>query len=115
MDAPLVGGLLAFLGGCAVSALNFAINLRALKKHPDRLASLSVVRQIISVAYLAAAYFLGKVLPWGYAPLLIGAAIGLTVPSVLLSLRLAKINDSLSELVAPEEENPTEEGEDQHG
>ena len=96
MGSPIVGGLLAFLGGCAVAALNYAINLRTLKKRPERLASMSILREILSVAYLAAAYLLSKSLPWGHVPLLVGAALGLTLPSVLLSFRLARINDSLS-------------------
>lgn len=96
MGSPIVGGLLAFLGGCAVSALNYGINLRVLKRRPAALASMSIVREILSVVYLAAAYLLANVLPWGYVPLLVGAALGLTIPSIFLSFRLAKINDALS-------------------
>ena len=66
------------------------------------------MRQIISVGYLVAVFFLVKLLPWDYVPLLVGAAVGLTVPSVLLSWKLAKINDSLS----PETEDPPEKGAD---
>lgn len=94
MNAPIVGGLLAFLGGAAVSLLNYWINYRTLKRKPAALASMSVVRQLLSVGYLAAVFLLAKVLPWDYMPLLLGAAIGLTVPSVLLSMRLAKLNDA---------------------
>ncbi len=96
MDAPIVGGVLAFLGGCAVSLLNYWINLRTLKKRPAALASMSIVREILSIIYLVAAYRLAGVLPWGHVPLLIGAAVGLTVPSIALAGRLAKLNDALS-------------------
>lgn len=96
MDAPIVGGLLAFLGGAAVSALNYWINRRALEKKPSALASLSVVRQLLSVGYLAAVFFLSRALSVEVTWPLVGAALGLTVPAVLLSFRLAKRNDSLS-------------------
>ena len=96
MSSPVVGGLLAFLGGCVISVLNYRINLRALKKKPELLASMSVVRQILSVCYLVAVFLLAKVLPWDHIPLLIGAALGLTIPAFLLSMKLARINDSLS-------------------
>ena len=96
MSSPIVGGLLAFLGGCAVSVLNYWINLRTLKKNPAQLAGRTIVREILSVAYLVAAFLLGKVLPCGHIPLLVGAAVGLTVPSILLSFRLAKLNDAAS-------------------
>ena len=96
MDSPLIGGLLAFLGGAAISVLNYRINLRILKKAPSYLTHAAILRQLLSVGYLAAAFFLARVLPWDYVPLLVGAAAGLTLPAILLSLRLAKVNDSLS-------------------
>lgn len=110
MSSPIVGGVLASVGGAAVAALNFRISLRALKAGPSALASLSFVRQLLSVAYLAAAFFLARALPWGVTPLLVGAAIGLTVPSILLSLRLAKISDSLP----AEPEPPAGKGDEPH-
>ena len=96
MDSPILGGVLAFLGGAAVSMLNYWINVRTLKTNPSALASMSFLRQFLNIAYFVAVFLLAKVLPWDYMPLLLGAAIGLTVPSFLLSLRLMKINDSLS-------------------
>ncbi len=111
MEAPLVGGVLAFLFGAAISAVNYAINRTALKKRPELLASMSVVRQALNIGALAAAFFLARVLPWGTTPLLVGTAVGLTVPSVLLSMRLAKENDALS----AQPEKPSEKGDDAHG
>ena len=111
MDSPVVGGLLAFLFGAAVSLLNYRINLRTLKKNPANIANMSVVRQILSVACLVAVFLLAKVLPWDHIPLLLGAAIGLTVPSILLSFRLAKLNDAAS----AQAETSTEKGEDPNG
>ncbi len=95
MDSPLVGGLLAFAGGSAVSLLNYFINLRTLKNKPSALASVSVARQVLSIGYLVLVFFLARVLPWDEVPLLLGAGVGLTVPAVLLAMRLAKVNDSM--------------------
>ena len=111
MDAPWIGGVLAFLFGAAVSAVNYALNRHALKTRPSSLASLSVVRQLLNVGALAAAFFLSRVLPWGSTPLLVGTALGLTVPSVLFSLRLAKENDALSQ----PPQSSSEKGDDHHG
>ena len=110
MQSPVVGALLAFLGGCAIAGLNFGINARVLKKNPSALASISVVRQLLSVGYLAGVFFLSRILPWGYLPLLLGAALGLTVPAFLFALRLAKINDSLPR----EESDPAKKGADEN-
>ncbi len=111
MDSPIFGGLLAFLGGAAISVLNYFINLQILRKKPSMLASTAVLRQILNVGYLAAVFFLARVLPWDHIPLLVGAAVGLTIPSFLLALRLAKINDARS---SAKDENP-EKGDDSNG
>lgn len=96
MTSPLVGGAAAFLIGCAVAALNYRINLRILKNKPAQLANISILRQILNVGCLVAAFLLGKVLPWGQVPTLIGAALGLTVPAIFFAFRLAKLNDAAS-------------------
>ena len=93
MDAPVIGAALAFLGGTAVAAVNYAINLRTLRKNPAALASVSILRQALNVAYLVAVFFLCRVLPWGSVPLLLGAALGLTIPSFLFAFLLARVND----------------------
>ena len=113
MTSPIVGGLLSFLVGCAVSALNYRINLRVLKKKPSAIASISVLRQFLSVAYLVAVFLLSKVLPWDSVPLLLGAAIGLTIPAILLSMHLAKLNDALSSAEAAD--TSSEKGADSDG
>ena len=96
MGAQIAGGLLTFLGGTAVSAINYAINRWTLRNRPDSLASMSIVRQILSVAYFATVYVLRDSLPWDMVPLLVGAAVGLTIPNILFSMRLAKKNDALN-------------------
>ena len=94
MGWQLLGGLLAFLGGAAVSGINYAMNRRALRRRPGALASVSILRQALNVAYLAAVFLMRGVLSWEPAPLLVGAAVGLTVPGILLALLLAKQNDA---------------------
>jgi len=108
MSSPFVGGAAAFLIGFAIAALNYRINLRTLKKKPDQLANMSIVRQVLNVACLVAAFLLGKVLPWGQVPTLIGAALGLTVPAILFAFRLAKLNDAAS----AQADNSSEKGAD---
>lgn len=90
----MVGAGLAFIAGAAVAWLNDCISRAAFKRSPSLLLSLSVVRQMISVLYLVALYFLSRVLPWGLAPLLIGGGLGVTLPSILFACRLARKNDA---------------------
>ena len=112
MSSPIVGGVVAFLIGCAVSALNYWINVLTLKKDPARLASMSIVRQILSVACLIAVFLIAKILPWGQIPMLIGAALGLTIPAFFFAFRLAKLNDAAS---AQEDDTSGKGADDTHG
>ncbi len=95
MLSPVLAAVLAFVGGAAVSWLNYRINLRTLKTKPSALGSVSAVRQILSIAWLVIVYLVSGALGLDRMYPLLGAAFGLTIPSILLALRLAKINDSL--------------------
>ena len=112
MSSPIVGGAVGFLIGFAIAALNYRINLRTLRKKPDQLANMSVVRQVLNVACLIAAFLLGKVLPWGQVPMLIGTALGLTIPAIFFAFRLAKLNDAAS---AQAEQSPEKGADDPNG
>ena len=83
----MAGAVLAFLGGTAVAGLNFWLNLRALKKDPSTLTRLYSLRQILNVAYLAGVFFLGRAVSRELAPLLLGAALGLTIPAFFFAVQ----------------------------
>ena len=76
MDQPLVQGLLAFLGGAAVSGLNALLSARLLEKKPAAFASFSAVRQLFNVAYLVLVFFGSRALGWDVTAPLVGAALG---------------------------------------
>lgn len=108
---PVPAAVLAFLGGAAVSWLNYRINLRTLKTRPSSLASVSVLRQGLSVAWLVIVYLAAGALHLDRMYPLLGAAVGLTIPSILLAVRLAGINDSLR----ADEKKSSEKGEESDG
>ena len=95
MSHSLIGAALAFLGGAVIALLNAWLTGLVLRKKPSVFSSFFAVRQILNIAYLALVYYLSRFLPWGLAPLLLGAAIGLTVPSFFFTARLTKHNDEL--------------------
>lgn len=94
MESAWIGAAAACAGGVAVALINDRLSRAVLRRRPALLPSFFAVRQLINVLYLAALYFLSRVLPWGLLPLLIGGALGVTVPSMLLALRLARRNDA---------------------
>ena len=74
-------------------AISFAVYLisRAMLKSSknNTLFVLPLVRQIINVAVFVAVYFIGNAAGLPMIPLLIGAAIGLTLPNIALSFKLS--------------------------
>lgn len=84
---------------CAVAALILGsivsvLNARMTEKHKDdeisKLAAISFLRTLICFAVLAAVFFLVRALRIDYLLPLLGAALGLTVPTVIIAIRTAK-------------------------
>ena len=96
MESALVGFVLALASGAAIAALNGRLARAALQKGAAQLSALFVVRQVLNVSYLAALFLLSGLLPWDMAALLIGGALGITVPSIFFTRRLVKRNDALN-------------------
>jgi len=90
VENPIVGAFLAALIGAVIAYLNYRISLLILKKSPQLTAYISIPRQFVNIAYLAAVYFAAPFTPWGLMELLVGAAIGITVPMFVLTGRLIR-------------------------
>ena len=103
MANPIVGAVLTFLGGTAVAGLNFCLNLRTLKKDPSALVQTYTLRQILNVAYLAGVFFLARAMSREMFPLLLGAALGLTIPAFFFAVKLMKLNDALHDKARAED------------
>ena len=81
-------GLAAFVGGALVSWANYLLLRRVLQaKGEAGLGPASMVRTVLSAAYLVILYFIGKRTGFG-AALLVGGALGLTAMLLFFTLRL---------------------------
>ena len=86
----LFTGVGAFAACLAVSFAVYLISGAMLKSSKSSaLAALSLIRQLINVAVFVAGYFIGKAVGLPVIPLLIGAAIGLTLPNIALTFKLS--------------------------
>lgn len=82
----------AFLGGTLLSVACYFLAKWVLRHRAGQYAAVSAVRQVLGVGYLAALFFLGRngaYLPW----LLIGGALGVTAPALLLTVKLVRVSD----------------------
>ncbi len=94
MDADIVGAALAFLVGVGIATANFALSRHILKTRPDMYAAAQTVKQLVQVAYLVALFLLGGYTPWDNIWLLVGGGLGITLPMILFTYLLVRINDS---------------------
>ncbi len=90
MDRWYVGAFLAALGGALIAWGNSCMTDWAGRRSERWLYMLSPLRMLFSVGYLTAIYFLAPLTPWELVPLLCGAVVGLTVPSVFFTVRLVR-------------------------
>ena len=82
--------VITFLLGTAIAYMNYRITLKILEKDANKAVGFVVTRQIINFAYLAAVFFIGRKLADNVNPMLIGAAVGLTVPAFIFTLSISK-------------------------
>lgn len=86
----LFTGIGAFAICFAVSLAVYFISRLILKSSSkNALSALPLVRQAINVAVFVAGYFIGDALGLPVIPLIIGAAIGLTLPNIALTFKLS--------------------------
>lgn len=95
MTDSIVGILLAFLLGAVLAYVNYRLTRHAALNPNERFAGVSILRQMLNLGYLAAVFFLAPYTPWDRTWLLVGAVVGLTLPTFLFTfLLLRRLNQS---------------------
>lgn len=89
-----IGALAAFIIGCGISAFNWSMTYKKLKGHAETKGIIGVMtlRQLLNIALLVGIYLLRDALPFSLLWMLVGAALGLTLPSAYF---VTKINKKL--------------------
>ena len=96
MKANLIGAALTLALGILIAYLNYLLSAYMLKKHPQSYPSSMALRQIVQVLYFVAVFFVGEKSKADVVYLLIGAAVGITVPMFYFTSKLVKLNDALN-------------------
>ncbi|MBE6790018.1 MAG: hypothetical protein E7535_02370 [Ruminococcaceae bacterium] len=95
MISDLSGAALAFVLGLGICFGNYKLSDFFLKKQPDKFSYVSLIRQAVQVVYIVALFFAAKHTPWDRTYLLIGGALGVTLPMLYFTTRLLKTNNSV--------------------
>lgn len=91
----IFGAALAFAVGAAIAAANYVFSRYMLMKRPSMYVGMQAVRQVVQVVYLVILFLFGRHTPWDPIWLLVGGALGITLPMFYFTYRLVKFNDSL--------------------
>lgn len=109
MESDFFGAALAFIVGVIICFGNFKLSEYFLKSRQDKYSYVSVIRQIVQVAYILVLFFTAKYTPWDRTYILIGGVLGITLPMFFFTYRLLKTNNSVNP--RQEEKTDTKEGE----
>ena len=109
MTKNIVSALLALALGLAIAFINSRITKKALEKNTNGAMAVSLVRSFLNIACIFGVYFLAKAADCALAYPLIGAGIGLTVPSLIFAFSMSK---KLSEQENAAKEQTKKEDED---
>lgn len=90
MPPALPGALLAALLGAAIAYANYRLTDRAARNPNERFAGISIVRQALNFGYLAAVFFLAPYTPFDRTWCLVGAVVGLTLPTFFFTFRILR-------------------------
>ncbi len=104
MENDFIGAAAAFAAGVLISFCNYKISEYFLKNCPDKFSFVSVVRQLIQVLFIVALFFGAKYTPWDRTFVLLGGALGITIPMLIFTSRLLKTNKSVSKTEKTEKE-----------
>ncbi len=89
----LWGMLIALGGGCLVCLLNYTLSRTVLWKKPSLFAAFTIIRQVFNVGYLVVLYFVAPLTPWDRVYLLLGGALGVTLPMIYFTVKLVRLSD----------------------
>ena len=97
MNNNIIGAVVVGIIGLFIAFVNYIISKNVLIKSAEKYSLVTVVRQIVQVGFLAIVYFAGsKVQTLNPVYLLVGAAIGMTLPMMYFTKKLLSINETLT-------------------
>ncbi len=107
MQSDIFGAALFFIIGVIIAFGNFKLSEFFLKNKKDKFSSVAVIRQALQVAYIVILFFAAKYTPWDRTYILIGGALGITLPMFIFTSLLLKTNKngSINNSIKEDEDN----------
>lgn len=90
MNNVIIQALAAFLGGALIALFNALALSKAVKSEKPLGAGIILLRQVLNIGYFCVVYLIARKSSEGMLWPLLGAAAGLTIPSIAFALTLSK-------------------------
>lgn len=94
MPSGIIAAFAALLGGVLIAFINYLISRYVLMKRASLFSSVSLVHQILNVAYIVALYFIAVKTGINLIYMLAGGALGITLPMLIFVPQLIKLTKS---------------------
>lgn len=88
----IAGGGAACAVGVLISLFNFGVSKKILQTDPDRYAFSTAIRQLLNIGWLFICFLIGEKTGLPTAALLVGAVLGVTLPSFFFIPHLLRVN-----------------------
>lgn len=88
--------IISFAAGTLIAFANYRLSRYFLMNKRDLFVNSLSLHFVFSVLYLVALYFVSKYIPLDRNLLLVGGALGVTLPNILFVSKLIKLNDSIN-------------------
>lgn len=86
MDNSILHAIVAFLIGAAIATFNSWLTYRTMVKKSNKVIAVSFIRSAMNIGYLVIVFLVLSKIDYPNLYPLFGAAIGLTVPSIIFSM-----------------------------
>ncbi len=88
----IICGIIAFAAGCGIAAFNNFMTVKAVTQNnaASRFSAVYMLRAVLNIGLLLAAYLIGRKTALNMTALLIGAALGLSLATVVFALISSK-------------------------
>lgn len=94
MPNEIIASFAALLGGALIAFINYLISRCVLMKRAGLFSSVSLMHQILNVGYIVALYCIAVKTGTNLIYMLVGGALGVTLPMLLFIPKLIKLTKS---------------------
>lgn len=95
MAENLIAAAASGLIGFGIAFISYIISKTILKKAPEKYAATTLLRQVLQLGFIFAAFIIGRKTGFDATYILVGGVLGLTVPMFFFTKKLLGLNETL--------------------